>query len=550
MKALSTSITRSFSLTFILLSILGALGEVGGVFPQAATAVNTTSDTDDGACDAAHCSLREAINASNASRDRETITFSIPAATDAGCNAVTGVCTIRPTSQLPTISDQVTIDGYTQPGATPNTNPTGAINAVLKIELDGSNAGEFANALVISASSCTVRGLVINRFRSTSGFGGVGIFLTTQGGNQIMGNFIGTDVAGLADLGNGSAGVIIGSAADQLRLSNLLGGTTPDARNLISGNGFGVTIEPTGFHDAKGNIVQGNLIGTDKTGAAALGNDQFGLRIFNAFDNTIGGTTEAERNVISGNGNDGIVIASSSSGFAMGNVVQGNYIGIDASGTQPLGNGSRFTTGDGIDIEGRALNNTISDNIIAFNPSNGIEVQGPNIEEGDPGIRENRISGNSIFSNGGLGIDLRLGTSGAVTPNDPGDIDIGPNNLQNFPVLTSASTTGNATTMSGALNSTPNTQFRIEFFSNTACDQSGFGEGQTFIGFQNVTTDGNGNATVDFLSSSAIAATQFITATATDPNGNTSEFSQCMREQGPDPPTPASQVVYLPLVQR
>jgi hypothetical protein len=128
---------------------------------------------------------------------------------------------------------------------------------------------------------------------------------------------------------------------------------------------------------------------------------------------------------------------------------------------------------------------------------------------------------NSIHSNTGLGIDLfPLG----VTPNDPGDADSGPNELQNFPVLTSASTGGGTTQIQGTLNSHAITAYRLEFFSNTTCDPSGYGEGERFLGSTNVATNATGsvsfNATFAGMSS-------FVTATATDPAGNTSEFSNC-----------------------
>ncbi|MGI8955297.1 MAG: hypothetical protein ACR2II_00045, partial [Chthoniobacterales bacterium] len=133
------------------------------------------------------------------------------------------------------------------------------------------------------------------------------------------------------------------------------------------------------------------------------------------------------------------------------------------------------------------------------------------------------ILGNAIFANSGLGIDL--GGNGA-TPNDTGDGDTGPNNLQNFPVLTSASIAGGTATIAGTLNSSANTQFPVEFFANAACDPSGFGEGQTFIGRINVTTNSSGNASFSVMLPTAVTGGN-ITATATDPAGNTSEFSAC-----------------------
>src|SRR5262249_35661416 len=117
----------------------------------------------------------------------------------------------------------------------------------------------------------------------------------------------------------------------------------------------------------------------------------------------------------------------------------------------------------------------------------------------------------------------------AVTPNDDntGDADTGANNLQNFPVITSVVSNGGVTTISGTLDSAPNTQFRIELFANKACHISGFGEGENYLGFTNATTDANGKASFTFGPTTPNVPGGFFTATATDPNGNTSEFSAC-----------------------
>src|SRR5262249_35220591 len=133
--------------------------------------------------------------------------------------------------------------------------------------------------------------------------------------------------------------------------------------------------------------------------------------------------------------------------------------------------------------------------------------------------------GNSIFANRGLGIDL--GDDG-VTPNDPVDADTGPNGLQNYPVLNSPLSNAKRTTVNGTLNSAPNTTYRVEFFSNAACDSSGFGEGEAFLEAINVTTNPNGTASFNAQLSTLVPLGRSITATATDPSGNTSEFSRCV----------------------
>jgi len=213
-----------------------------------------------------------------------------------------------------------------------------------------------------------------------------------------------------------------------------------------------------------------------------------------------------------------------------GNIIEGNFIGTDVTGTQDLGNGF-----SGISIV--TPNNTIggkaigTSNVISGNGKSGIFVNSPS-------ATSNAILSNSISGNGELGIDLN---DGGITMNDVGDSDTGANNVQNFPELTSAISSNGNTIIKGKINSIPNTTFRVELFSNKVLDDSGFGnggfgnggfggggygEGEKFLGFQNVTTDSSGNATVAVNLPLAVPIGQFITATATDPNNNTSEFSQ------------------------
>lgn len=509
---------RFLGVLFSLVLMFSLVASPGAVHAASYTVTNT-SDSGAG-------SLRQAILDANANPGTDTINFNIPGA---------GPHTIKPLSALPTITDPVIIDGYTEPGSSPNTNGPGlGINAVLMIELDGTNAGDLVDGLYITAGDSTVRGLVINRFGGgvTGGLGGCGVRVSGNGGNVIEGNFIGTDINGTVALGNSHIGVLILWSSN-----NIIGGTTAEARNLISANvEDGVHIQGDGV---TGNVVQGNLIGTDVTGTAALGNSARGVAIFYwASNNMIGGTTAGALNVISGNGY-GVVLLGDG---VTDNLVQGNFIGTDVTGTTGLGN---F---DGVHITG-ADNNTIggttagTGNIISANSGAGVSVvnatgnlvQGNTITlNGADGVRvgdvygnigtANAILSNSIFSNGGLGIDL---DEDGVTPNDPGDSDNGSNNLQNFPVLTSA--TSGSTTIEGMLNSTPNTEFRLEFFSNSVCDPSGYGEGETFLGSIDVTTDSNGDASFAVTIPDTVPVGHFITATATDPNNNTSEFSACLQ---------------------
>ena len=259
-----------------------------------------------------------------------------------------------------------------------------------------------------------------------------------------------------------------------------------------------------------GTTILGNYIGTDVTGTKAIGGSSAGINI-TSNNHTIGGLVPEARNVISGN-SIGIQLGFFS--FTVGNVIQGNFIGLNAAGTGPLPNIQQ-----GIAINS-AVNNTIGGpqieaaNKIAFNGAGGITMTG--------NAQGNSIRSNSIFSNNGLGIDL--GANG-VTANDGSDPDTGPNNLQNFPVITGVMSSSNSTTIQGSLKSLSNTTFQIDFYSNGAVDPSGNGEGAQFFNKTSVTTDGNGDATINATFPVALPAGRVITATATDPNGNTSEFS-------------------------
>jgi hypothetical protein len=199
---------------------------------------------------------------------------------------------------------------------------------------------------------------------------------------------------------------------------------------------------------------------------------------------------------------------------ADGNYIEGKLIGTDISGAQPLGN-----TAEEILIEGSS--NTVlggmldgAGNVIAFNHEAGVAVVGAS-------CTGNLIHVNSIHSNGGLGIDL--GGDGS-TANDPGDPDTGPNNLQNFPVISRAEP-GATTRVVASLNSTANSTFTLDFYVSSQADPSGFGEGERRLGSAIVTTDPGGNADFDVVLAAATVSGKVITANATDPHGNTSEFS-------------------------
>jgi CSLREA domain-containing protein len=439
--------------------------------------VNSAADTDDGTCSAADCTLREAINAANAAAASPiTIQFNIGAG---------GLHTISPTSPLPAVTKSVVIDGSTQPGFAGSP----------LIELDGTNAGGSTDGLVLQGGNSTVRGLAINRF------GNAGIVLAGSGNNKVAANYLGTDPSGMTGMGN-YIGVQVQSA------SNDIGGVVAADRNVISGNsGPGVALGGTG--SVGGNLVEGNYIGLDASGASPLPNE-VGVNV-GAPGNIIGGkgypagSGQSVRNLISGNAADGILI------LADNTQVLGNSIGVDADNNVALGNGSRgvrIKTGNG---------SSIQSNFIAFNGSYGVSV-----ENGTGNI----IQYNSIHDNGNLGIAI---DQGIVIPNDPGDPDTGANNRQNFPQLTAAVSSATDATFSGILNSTLGTAFTVQFFTNPSCDPSGYGEGFQEVKTISVTTDASGNAALTaYFPTTSFAPGTFITATATDPANNTSDFSNCI----------------------
>ena len=313
-------------------------------------------------------------------------------------------------------------------------------------------------------------------------------------GNVVEGNYIGTNAAGTATLPNAVHGVAIFGGAG----ANTVGGTVAGAGNVISGNlDDGVFLA-----GAAGSLVAGNFIGTNAAGTAALGNDG-GIRIDSA-GNTVGGTTAAARNIISGNNNFGIALEF---GGATGNSIEGNFLGPDMAGTGTLGN-----INQGVIVTAAAADNTIGGT--ASGAGNTIAFNGKGVVLTATAGSGNSILGNSIFASGGLGIDL--GDDG-ITPNGtPGP---GPNNFQSGPVLFTAS----GATITGTLNAAATTTYRLEFFSSPASGPHR--QGKTFLGAINVTTDGSGNASFMF-SVGAIPAGEVVTATATNlTTGDTSEFS-------------------------
>ena len=243
-------------------------------------------------------------------------------------------------------------------------------------------------------------------------------------------------------------------------------------------------------------------------------------------DNRVGGTAPGAGNVIAGfMGDQGaIFIGGTSAGDivrANSNIVQGNFIGTNRDGTIALDN-----RGIGVHVQDG------DDNLIGGTVPGAANViansRGATIGSGavvSSGVR-NRILGNSIYNNDNIGIDLRLASP--VTLNDAGDVDTGPNNLQNHPLITEVTVTSGSAAITGTLNSTPSTTFRLEFFSSPSANGSGYGEGQTLLGFADATTDAAGDASFNATFLVSADANSFA-ITATDPAGNTSEFSPAFR---------------------
>jgi hypothetical protein len=351
-----------------------------------------------------------------------------------------------------------------------------------------------------------------------------GVDLEGGANNFIQGNYIGTDIGGHVAVPNGGDGVF-----DRTTTNNVIGGTAPGAGNLIAGNeGAGIR-----FDGVNGTVVQGNFIGTDATGNVPLQNHgPFGnLYVNSAVTNVlIGGSNAAARNVVAG------AIFLKGEPPATGITIQGNSIGVGAD------NHSSLPASFGVQIAGGSSNNLIG----GRNPGEGNVIA--NAQVGilidhyfnAPDATGNTIVGNSIFnirhgssfSAGGLGIDINrfvagLGPDGP-NPNVPGGSTTGNNLLQNYPVLGSVFS-GASTRVTGTFNSDPSTSYTLDFYANTIANPSGYGEGKFYLGSGTVTTDASGNVGFDSATfTSPLGASsvgEFISATATDPAGNTSEFS-------------------------
>jgi parallel beta-helix repeat protein len=488
--------------------------------------VTNTNDTGGG-------SLRQAILDANGNAGPDTIDFNIPGG---------GPFVILPLSLLPPLAGETTLDGTTQPGyaGTPLIQVSTFSGAGLRMTGAGGN---------------TIRGVCVRDFNA-----GIGI---ESNDNHVEACFIGTDVTGKVAVPNGT-----GIALTAGVTGNVIGGSAPGTGNLISGNFTG--IQSTG---GGANTIQGNLIGTDVTGNSPLPNGE-GIALTGTTGFLIGGSNPGEGNVISGNSGDGIHVS-----VGNGCTIRGNKIGTNAAGTEAIANdtgilgssapalviGGDFNAGEGNLISGNTTDgislgngttgaiikgNTIGTDLLTATEPLGNGRAGVYLDLGTSGAQvgglaageanaiawnqtgvwndgvQNAIRANPIFFNERLGID---NSPDGVTKNDAGDGDTGANMLQNFPVIATVDYGTTTLTVHGILKSTPSTTFDLDIYESPSCTprprallQSAY-----FLGTQQVTTDGAGDAPFDLVVSDSNAPSQPpISMTATDPNGNTSEFSQ------------------------
>lgn len=456
------------------------------VAPAGAAVIQVTSSSDSGAG-----SLRAAINQANSTPGVDVIQFNIP-----------GSCprTIALGSALPAIIESLAINGYTQPGAQQNTDPQG-LDSVLCIRLANGSANSLHHGLYFLPREPDTDGLVV----SGLSIGGFDRGILVEGGSfDLIGNFIGVAPDGVTAVPNG-VGVSIRAASDESG-THRIGGNQAAYRNLVSAN-----IEDGIAVDRDGVQIVDNLIGTDRSGNAALGNE-IGI-LFN-----VNATGEARDNTISANALAGVRV--------LGGGVQlvDNRIGVKRS-SQCLGNGCALGNGLGVAVEGNAATSaSIDRNLIGFNGDAGVVVLSQR--------QYIHISKNRFRNNGELAIDL--GWNGV----DPIDNDTMPgvaaNRGLNHPTLDDAQGMPGQGVVSGRLLSI-NGSYRIELYRSSSADPSGYGEGEVFLASHEVSIGNalpNQNGSVEF----ALPITwvgnlvgDHITAIAIDnDNGHTSEFGNAV----------------------
>jgi CSLREA domain-containing protein len=518
------------------------------------------SNPGDGVCaSSAGCTLRAAITEANMHSGPDTIRFNIPG---------TGAQTIQLNSRLPSLSDGsggTTIDGYSQPGAQANTDGL-VSNAKIMIQVRGNGNGGF-DLLQITSAGNVIRGLSTFNARRSLWLYGSG-----AKSNVVAGNFLGSSAAGTSGATayhDYAYGIELENGAN----NNRVGGTSPADRNIISGNartGLDFNSDAT-----DNNVVYGNIMGLNPAGTGRLQNYRHGIDMNSGPSyNIIGGTGAGQRNLLSGNGEDQMAVFIAGIEISHTTLTSYNQVIGNCIGTEPTCNSGPSWAQNrhyGVNLEDGTNNNTIANNVIGNNPQGGIRVTGSGsnrnqihdnrigislngtaIPNGNFGVQIARaakyntvgpnniitntsrgmnvlddgtdyitITQNSIYNNSTLGIDL--GPTTGVNQNDSGDADTGPNEGLNWPVLTSATST--QVTGTACADSVVPKPCKVEIFiaeSKTSDTGGGnYGQGKTFVG--SGMTNSNGSFAVAL---SGVTAGQFITATATDASGNTSEFSQ------------------------
>ena len=450
---------------------------------SSAAIITVTGTTNNGGPDGV-CTILEAIQAANANAAVNECAAGSPGldtiAFDVGGGGPQTIAV--DSSSLVDITEPVFIDGATQPGF--------AGSPLITIVATGVNI-PWCIVITESAAGSTVRALAIGGFQ-------IGINLRSSD-NIVVGNYLGLHSDGVTRIAN-AIGVFLARFTATPVSGNRIGGPAAADRNVFGGHSStGVVLDtvPAAIPIGGDNVIQGNIIGLNAAGNPLVGLNGSGITIHNAT-----GTLIVD-NLIGGNVGGGIGVSNSSATTIQGNTIGGPGIGNGSFG--PAAIGIYDSTGT---IVGATTSGAVDErNTIAFNSNRGV-----NIDSG----RGNSILTNSIHDNGGLGIDLSpVGTQ----QNDSCDADTGPNDRQNRPVLTRAVLSGGTATIFGTLNSIASSSFTLELFSNATADA----EGETYLDTITVTTNATCNAT--FTATLAVAPNLSVTATATDSERNTSEFS-------------------------